>query len=353
MILGPISKYSLINAKIRSRLASLLPASTIERLADTRDLSEFYASLAGTVYEPVLSRPEVALDPRVAERLLVEQEVQWHTELLKDLRDPEKALVATLLEKYEIDNLKVALRVRGGDRSKNDLRYIIRKALPHALPYQSIAEARALEDTLAFLVATPYLLPLRGSLDECKERGTLFPAEMALELDFFKRVKARVDALGRGDKPIAKRLIGLEIDLKNIGWLIRLKFYYNMPAGQLIDHYIPGGYRLTSDRLREAFMADTMKDVLGAALEKSFKQVGELLRREEELSKLYLLEIILWSYLLHEAKKTFSGFPFTIGTVLSYLIVKRTEIRNLITILNGKVLKMDKAEIESNLRMSF
>ncbi len=353
MILGPISKYSLINAKIRARLASLLPAPAIERLAETRDLSEFYASLAGTVYEQVLSRPEVALDPRVAERILVEQEVHWHAELLKDMPDPEKALIATLIEKYEIENLKVALRIREGDRSKEDLRYIIRKALPHALPYQSIAESRALEDVLAFLVATPYLLPLRGSLDECKQRGTLFPAEMALELDFYKRVKARVEALGRGDKPIARRLIGLEIDLKNIGWLIRLKFYYGVPAGQLVDYNIPGGYRLTSDRLRQAFMADSMKEVLSIALEKSFKAVGELMKREEELSKLYLLEIILWSYLLHEAKKTFGGFPFTIGTVLSYLIVKRTEIRNLITILNGKVLKMEKPEIESNLRIAF
>ena len=353
MILGPVSKYSLINARIRVRLASLLPPAAVARLAEARDLSEFYASLAATVYEPVLARPEVALDPRVAERLLVEQEVHWHAELLKDMRDPEKALIATLLEKYELENLKAALRIREGDRSKEDLKYIIRKALPHALPYQSIAEARSLEDVLAFIVATPYLLPLRGSLDECKQRGTLFPAEIALELDFYRRVKAKVEALGRSDKPIARRLIGLEIDLKNISWLIRLKFYYGIPTGELIDYNIPGGYRLTSDRLRQAFMADSLKDVLSVALEKSFKTAGELLKHEEELSKLYLLEIILWSYLLHEAKKTFGGFPFTIGTVLSYLILKRTEIRNLITILNGKALKMERADIERNLRTAF
>jgi hypothetical protein len=34
-------------------------------------------------------------------------------------------------------------------------------------------------------------------------------------------------------------------------------------------------------------------------------------------------------------------------------VLKRTEIRMLITILNGKALKLDKAEIESNLRMAF
>jgi V/A-type H+-transporting ATPase subunit C len=353
MILGPVSKYSLVNARIRSRLSSLLAPEAIVRCADARDLPEFYAALGGTLYERILAKPEVALDTRVAERLFVEQEVQWHAELLKDLRDPERALIATLLEKYEMENLKAAIRIREGDRGKDDLKYIIRKQLPHALPYQSIAEARTLDDVLAYLVATPYLLPVRSSLDDYKQRGTLFPVEIALELDFYRRIKAKVDALGRTDRPIARRLVGLEIDIKNIGWLIRLKFYYGIPTGDLIDFNIPGGYRLTSDRMRHAFTADSIKDVLGLALERSFKPAAEIMKREEDIGKLYLLEIILWNYLIHEAKKTFSGFPFTIGTVLSYMILKRTEIRNLITILNGKVLKLDRADIESHLRAAF
>jgi vacuolar-type H+-ATPase subunit C/Vma6 len=352
-MLGPVSKYSLVNARIRARLAALLSPDTFAHCAAARDLSEFYTTLAGTIYEPVLSRPEVALDPRVAERLLVEQEVQWHAELLKDLRDPERDLVATLLEKYEIENLKAALRVREGDRDKDDLRYIIRKNLPHALPFQSIAEARSLDDVLAYLVATPYLIPVRSSLDEYKQRGTLFPTEIALELDFYNRIKQKIEKLSRGDKPIARRLIGLEIDIKNISWLIRLKFYYNVPTGELIDYNIPGGFRMTSDRMRHAFIADSIKEVLAVALERSFQPAAELARKEEDLSKLFLLELILWNYLIHEAKKTFGGFPFTIGTVLSYLILKRTEIRNLITILNGKVLKLNRDEIEASLRMVF
>ena len=71
------------------------------------------------------------------------------------------------------------------------------------------------------------------------------------------------------------------------------------------------------------------------------------------MSKLYLLEIILWNYLISESRKCLSGFPFTIGTVLSYLILKRTEVRNIITIMNGKIYKMDRGEIESHLRVSF
>ena len=99
MILTPVSKYSLVNAKVRSRLSTLLSPAQIDRLADARDLPEFYAALDGTVYHQILSRPEVSFDPRVGEKLLMEQEAAWHSELLKDLRGAEKDLIYHFLEK--------------------------------------------------------------------------------------------------------------------------------------------------------------------------------------------------------------------------------------------------------------
>jgi len=89
------------------------------------------------------------------------------------------------------------------------------------------------------------------------------------------------------------------------------------------------------------------------ALDRSFSFAAELIKNEKELGKLYILEVILWTYLVREAKKALAGFPFTIGTVLSYLILKRNEIRNLITILNGKLLGMDREKIEGHLRNVF
>ncbi len=353
MLLGPVGKYALVNAKVRARLSALLPPETIARLVEARDVPEFYSHLSGTIYEKTLARPEVSLDARVAEKLLLEQEVQWHAELIKDLRGPAQKLIELMLEKYEIENLKAALRIREGNRGLDDLKYIIRKELPHKLPYQSIAEAKSIEDVLAYLIETPYLTPVKSVLDDYKQRGTLFPIEIAIEIDYYKRLKARVDELDRADRRIAQRLIGLEIDLKNMGWFVRLKFYYNVPVGDLVEYSIPGGWRMTSDKLRTAFAAESVKDVLAVAFERSFRPIADLMRKEEDLSKLYLLEIVLWDYLVTEAKRTLGGFPFTIGTILSYLVLKRTEIRNLITILNGKLLNMEKADVERHLRAAF
>jgi vacuolar-type H+-ATPase subunit C/Vma6 len=353
MILRPVSKYALVNAKVRARLSTLLSSETINRLAETRDLSEFYSALGGTIYEGIFSRPEITFDPRVGERHLIEQEIQWHAELLGDLRGAERTLVEHFLEKYEIENLKTALRIREGSRGEDEMKYVVRKELPHSLPLQAITDAGSLEETFTYLAGTPYLESVKRVLDDYHQRGTLFPVEISLEIDYYKRLKKKVEALSKRDRTIAMNLVGLEIDQKNIGWLIRLKFYYDVPIGELFDYNIPGGYRMTTDRLREAFKAETLRDVLSVALEKSYSRASDILIQKEELSKLYLLEIILWNYLIVEAKKTLGGFPFTIGTVLSYLILKRTEIRNIITILNGKVYKMGRSEIESHMRVSF
>ncbi len=353
MIFGPVGKYSLVNAKVRARLSTLLDPERIDRLAEARDLAEFYSALDGTVYEEIFAKPEIAFDPRVGERLLLEREIGWHAELLKDLRSPEKELVSHFLEKYEIENLKTALRIREGKRGGEDMKYLVRQDLPHSLPFQAISEATTIEDALSYLSRSPFFNPINSVIDDYRDRGTLFPVEIKLEIDYYERLKERVEKLSKKDKEISRKLVGLEIDQKNLGWLIRLKFYYDMPVGELLDYNIPGGYRMTRDRLRQAFKADSIKDVLSVALEKSVSDLSEILVKGQDLSKLYLLEIILWNILISEAKRTLGGFPFTIGTVLSYLILKRTEIRNVITILNGKVYKMDRGEIESHLRVSF
>jgi len=353
MIFGPVSKYSLVNAKVRARLSTLIDSERVNRLAEARDLAEFYSTLDGTIYDETFSQPEIAFDPRVGEKLLLEREVDWHAELLKDLRGAEKDLVSHFLEKYEIENLKVALRIRESNRGGEDMKYLVRQDLPHSLPYQAISEASTLEDALSYLARSPFYKAVNSVVDDYKDRGTLFPVEINLEIDYYERLKEKVQKLSKKDREISQKLIGLEIDQKNLGWLIRLKFYYDIPVGELLEYNIPGGFRMTRDRLRQAFKADSIQEVLSVALDKSISNLSEILVKGQDLSKLYLLEIILWNILISQARKTLGGFPFTIGTVLSYLILKRTEIRNIITILNGKVYKMDRGEIESHLRVSF
>lgn len=353
MVFGPISRYSLVNAKVRARLGRLLPVNLVERLSETREPTEFYAALSGTVYEPVFANPEIDIDPRIAEKLLLEKEIEWHAELLQDLKGEVRELVAHFLEKYEIENIKTVLRTRGSRSDRENIDYIARGKLPHAIPYKGLAEADTIEEAVNLLAGTPYVRPAMEALEDYHEKKTLFPIETALEIDYYTRLKEKVSKLSGRDRKVAENLIGIEIDQKNIEWLIRLKFYYDIPVADLLDYNIPGGKNVDRSRLIKVFQSESVETVLAVALEQFFGRAAEFFASNPQAAKLYVLEIILWNYLVSEARKVLGGFPFTIGTVLAYLILKRAEIRNLITILNGKILGMKKDEIEGHLRVMF
>ncbi|MCD6380362.1 V-type ATPase subunit [bacterium] len=353
MVFKPISRYSLVNAKVRARLSSLLPDKLIGRLAETREIGEFYSALSGTVYEGVFSRPEIAIDPRIAEKLLLEKEIVWHSELLKDLKGEVRELVSHFLEKYEIENIKTVLRIRNGTDCDDNLEYITDVKLPNSIPYRELKEAPTMEDALSLLAGTPYITPALAALDDYKEKKALFSIETSLEIDYYNRLKDKVEKLDRRDKQIANRLIGIEIDQKNIGWLMRLKFYYDIPVADLLDYNIPGGHSLNRSKLIKVFQSESIEDSLSVALDQFLGKLSGFFPGNTQGGKLYILEIILWNYLVSEARKALGGFPFTIGTTLAYLILKRAEVRNLITILNGKVLGMNREDIEKQLRVLF
>ncbi len=353
MVFKPISRYSLVNARVRARLSTLLPAEVVKRLTESAGVEEFYRGLSGTIYEDLFSNPEISIDPRIAEKLLLEKEIAWNIELISDLKDEVRELVSHFLEKYEIENIKNVLRIRVAAGVEGNYQYIPDINLPNSIPYADLIEASTMEDALLLLEGTPYISPALEALGDYREKKTLFPVETALEIDYYRRLRDKVDKLDRRDRKIARRLIGIEIDQKNIDWLIRLKFYYDIPAADLLDYNIPGGSSLDSSKLIKVFKSNSAEELLSAALGQYFGKASGLFSGEAEKGKLYILEIILWNYLVGEAKKALGGFPFTVGTILAYLILKRAEVRNLITILNGKVLGMNRDYIEEHLRVLF
>jgi vacuolar-type H+-ATPase subunit C/Vma6 len=56
----------------------------------------------------------------------------------------------------------------------------------------------------------------------------------------------------------------------------------------------------------------------------------------DSTSRLILIRRILEEIMKQEVRRILAGYPFTIGIVLSYFILKRNELRRIRTILNAK-----------------
>ena len=63
------------------------------------------------------------------------------------------------------------------------------------------------------------------------------------------------------------------------------------------------------------------------------------------------VENFLHEILLKEVRRALSGYPFTIGTILSYLILKNSETKNVVSLLYAKNLGLKKEETASLLNI--
>ena len=67
----------------------------------------------------------------------------------------------------------------------------------------------------------------------------------------------------------------------------------------------------------------------------------------DEMARLVLIERVLQQIMLHEVHRLLAGYPFTIGVILAYVILKRNEVRLVMTILNAKLYGISDERIRS------
>ena len=163
--------------------------------------------------------------------------------------------------------------------------------------------------------------------------------EIALDHHFYRQLLAAVDGLGTRDREIARRMIGAEIDLANINWLIRFKGFYKLDPERALACAIPEGIWLSPQAVAEAYAMDNPSAVLGELVRRRYPALASLLTpREatESYARLVLIERILAEILMLEVRHLMAGYPFTIGILLAYFVLKSAEIRRIKTVLNAK-----------------
>ncbi|MFA5271728.1 MAG: hypothetical protein WC412_05250 [Candidatus Omnitrophota bacterium] len=65
----------------------------------------------------------------------------------------------------------------------------------------------------------------------------------------------------------------------------------------------------------------------------------------------YFIGNFLYEVLFRQVKKVLGGFPFTIGTTMGYLILKRRETHNIISLFYSKALGVKNDETSSLLNI--
>lgn len=353
---GALAKYSYINAKLRARISKILPDEVFRQLAQAPSVDAALASLRETPFAHLEEIYNSTGDLRMAELELLKSEIELYRSIHQSLHESSRRLVDALLTQFEVDNLKNAIRIYfdrkvRGHVDESAAHYILYEPILHSIPMDIVVNARAYDQIAGACHGTPYanIVAMYGPVVESE--GSLFRMEVALDLYYYKQLVEAINALDRGDRNVAIRLIGVEIDLQNIGWIIRFREFYDLPLEAVQTFLIPGGFHLNRATFDELYQAQNVTSVLQRFIVGKYAGLSALLASQtaDSMSRLTLIGRILEEIRRQEVHRILMGYPFTIGILLAYFILKADELKKIRMILNAKQLGRPVEGIESML----
>ncbi len=350
----PLSKYSFINAKLRARISKILPGEMFEQLAKAPSLDDALALLRDTPFaglEEIYSRTG---DLKQAELELLKNEIELYRNIRQYLHHNSMELVDALLTQFEIDNLKNAIRIYFNRKIRKrpddiSIHYILYDRIIHEMPIDIILNAENFDEIAGVCEGTPYSQIIRKYSHTVESEGSLFRMEIAFDHFYYKNLLSSVDKQDKRDRTIALRLTGVEIDLQNINWIIRFKNFYDLPLDAVLAAIVPGGFNLDKSIIDELYSAQNVTSVLQGFVKSKYPGLSALLSSQtsDSTSRLLLIRRILEEIMKHEVQRILAGYPFTIGIILSYFVLKRNELKKIRIILNAKQLHIQQERIES------
>jgi V/A-type H+-transporting ATPase subunit C len=333
---GTLTKYAFINAKLRARISKILPDEMFRQLGKTATLEAALAMLRDTPFARLETIYAETGDFKKAELEMLKEEIDLYTGIRRYLHENSRQVVDALLLQFEIDNLKNAIRVYFDRKIRKTpdetiVHYIIYEPIVHHIPMDLVLNAESFDEIAGVCKGTPYSEIIRNYGRTVESEGSLFRLEIALDHFYYENLLSAVDKLDSRDREIALRLIGVEIDLQNISWTIRFRNFYDMPAESVMASLIPGGFSLSKGIMDDLYRSQNVTAVLGGFIRDKYPLLSTLLSAQttDSMSRLILIRRVLEEIRKQEVRHIMAGYPFTIGIILAYFLLKRDELKKL------------------------
>jgi V/A-type H+-transporting ATPase subunit C len=187
------------------------------------------------------------------------------------------------------------------------------------------------------LRATPYYEALSQALKRYSAEQSLFPLEVALDLQYWRQLWQEARKLPVQDQAQASRVLGALVDTNNLMWAIRYRVYQELSEEELINYTLPFGHRVGDEDIRAIAAGADLGSVVGR-LYPNLPGMSSLLA--EPKSGLPALEMSLKRHVMKECLAAFVGNPFHVGLPLAFLLLQDVEIEDLVVLIEAKTSKL-------------
>ncbi len=339
---GGVSAYAAISSRVRAMSSGLLTPQDMGRLSDSQDFLALFNLLKSTAYGPYL---EDIKDKEVVPRRVIIQ-------LKRRLADSyysvtqmapvqTRPLVKQLYRYFEVDNLKAVLRgivtvpTWNTDASLwNRVREVLFPlGSDTVLPAQAMVESGNVATAVELLHGTPYEETLSFAMRRYSTEQSLFPLEVALDLNYWRHLWSQAEKLSGQDREYGVRIIGSLLDMNNLMWAIRYHVYHKLSEEEVINYTLPFGYRVQDSDIRAIAAGVDIAPIL-TRIYPDITDAGALI--EDPQAGLSRLEVLLKRQILKQCISAFVGSPFHIGIPLAFLVMSNLEVQDLIVLAEAK-----------------
>jgi V/A-type H+-transporting ATPase subunit C len=350
---GGVSGYAAISTKVRAMYSNLLSPQEIIRLSDSPDFPSLISSLKNTQYGPHLSTlKDNELTPRRAIQQLKLRLADSYSSVVQMSPEQTRPLIKQLYRYFELGNLKAVLRsivtvsswnpdVAPWDRVREVLFPFGSFA---TIPAQAMVESGNVPAAVELLKGSPYESAMSFAMRRYSAEQNLFPLEVALDLDYWRRLWAEAKKLSGLDREQGTKIIGSLLDMNNLMWAIRYKVYYKLSEEELINYTLPFGFRVRDEDVRAIAAGGDIAGIVSRIFP-SIPDVSALL--ENPQAGLPKLEVQLKRQVIKQCTAAFIGNPFHIGLPLAFLILSDLEIQDLIVLIEAKSSEVSDEDLRS------
>lgn len=342
--------YASLNVHMRAKRTELLPAGTYNLLAYATDYHNLVEMLASTTYKDILPIEDVKHpDLFDIDYRLMQFFVDQYNQYRKFIPRRSQPFVNAYSKIYFYNNVKALITALHGANNFEDVKgLLISLTDDENKEIDDLYRSKDVEDLISEIKDENLKAALDDALGEYRFLDLIYPLTIAIDQYFYRNLCQAMSKLKGTDRAVVKSLYGSKIDLQNIEIILRSKTFNIAP-----------------DIVRKWLITTEFCTLKGAALdrlinENDMETIFKIIRDEtsyrdlanrlldnikKEEPPLQNFDLYSEQIMVHKANAIFRGASFNVAVFPAYFILKEIELRNIRTIILGKIDKRSTKEI--------
>ena len=344
-------EYGSLNVHMRAQRTELFTAGTYNLLASATDFDNLSQMMANTKYNDIIGSEMVKTYPNLIEidRRLTQHFADQYNHYRKYIPKRAKGFVDVLTKVYYFNNVKTLLAALHSTSEIDEVsEMLISLNEQENMEIQEMFKARNVEELVEIMPNKELQEVLFSALGDYNYLNLVYPLIFAIDQYYNNLLCKEMSKLSGEDKRNSKTLFGTKIGLQNLEIILRSKTFNVSPTivknWLIATKFCP----LSSKVMDQLIQTDDIETIFNIIRDETpFRELALRLieNLEQEQPPLHNFDQYAEQIVIHKANSVFRGASFNVSIFPAFFILKEMEIRNLRTIILGKIHKRSENEI--------